>query len=280
MRLISSRRPLRRCRTAPRGGLPPARSPRPGLRFSRFESRRTTKFHAAKRQTPPRRHPAGSPSGVFPRLQSLQPQRELHTSAKRNSASINKQTPRPGRTTTPRDGPAAHRTRARRPQTLPLRWSGYGGTAAPPPFPARAGESSKCPQGSHTPPGRGARRAAASACGAASGGRPAACAGSEAGACRPTRTGPHGCARRGPTAGAPREPPRSASVRGRGGSCAAPRAALAPSEGDAGGLRSPRHLSAAPKAKARGAAAQLEPGTRSSGWASGRSPGAAGGAAA
>lgn len=115
MRLISSRRPLRRCRTAPRGGLPPPRPlPPPRLRFSLFESRRITKFHAAKRQTPPRRHPAGSPSGVFPRLQSLQPQRELHTSAKRNSASINKQTPRPGRTTTPRDGPAAHRARARR----------------------------------------------------------------------------------------------------------------------------------------------------------------------
>jgi len=53
--------------------------------------------------------------GAFPRSQSLRPQRELHASAKRNSAAINKQTPRPGRTATPRDGPAAHR---------PLRWSG------------------------------------------------------------------------------------------------------------------------------------------------------------
>lgn len=69
-----------------------------------------------RREDKPRRAatPPGSPSGVFPRLQSLQPQRERRTSAERNRASINKQTPRPGRTTTPRDGPAAHRTRSRR----------------------------------------------------------------------------------------------------------------------------------------------------------------------
>lgn len=65
---------------------------------------------------PPRSAPLLRPQrGAFPRSQSLRPQRELHASAKRNSAAINKQTPRPGRTATPRDGPAAHR---------PLRWSG------------------------------------------------------------------------------------------------------------------------------------------------------------
>lgn len=80
-----------------------ARSPHPRPRFSPCASPRITRF------PPPQTGPA-----AFPRFQSLGPQRERRASARRSSASINKQTPRPGSATTPRDGPAALAARARR----------------------------------------------------------------------------------------------------------------------------------------------------------------------
>lgn len=135
--------PPRAPRTAPRGGLAPRRGPA-SLRATPRES------HDSRGRQP---GPA-----AFPRFQSLGPQRERRASARRSSASINKQTRRPGSATTPRDGTAPPRSQPAPAAAAPLKvvWLRRGRRNSRPPPPCRGQRTAATALASPGSGGRGA----------------------------------------------------------------------------------------------------------------------------
>lgn len=205
--LISSQGPLRRCRTAPPGGLAPlSRSPRPdsaspGLKPGESQNFTPPKDKPRRAATPPASRAACSRdySHYSPSVSSTQARSATARQLTNKRPVLGGRQP-PG-TAPPRTEPA--------PAAAPLRWSGSDGTAetlSSPPAPVRATEGKqRVPSGpTHGPRERWAAGTRAAppplrrVRGQPAASRGGACAGARRARGASSFSGAHGCPRRGP----------------------------------------------------------------------------------